>query len=368
MIFLNLPDNNEKKIITNMKRFLTFILFMSAFLMVYGQNDSQKYLQEGNTCFERGDYDCAKKNYEASRATGGNVAEQLQKTDECIKLLFAANLLLEGGDYAKAGELYKQILKINSNYSFANGRLKSCEQNLSKNQSQVNRFVNYTETTNNLNIEMVAVEGGAYTMGCTESSCLYNEKPTHRVVVSSFYIGKYEITQAQWIAVMNKNPSPFKGVNLPIESVSWSEVQEFIRRLNAQTGKQYRLPSEAEWEFAARGGNNSKGIKESYSIDNVDWYGENSGGTTHPVGFISSNELGIYDMIGNVWEWCSDWFGDYGSAAQIDPHGPSYGSYRVNRGGCWQNYTGTLRVSFRGYDDPNIRNNFIGFRLACNIK
>ena len=226
---------------------------------------------------------------------------------------------------------------------------------------------------NSLNIEMVFVQGGTFTMGCTseqEGDCLYDEKPAHRVTVSDYYIGKYEVTQAQWRAVIGNNPSNFKGENLPVETVSWNDVQEFIRRLNASSGKQYRLPTEAEWEFAARGGNSSRGNKYSGSntVGNIAWYDENSGSSTHPVGTKSSNELGIYDMSGNVCEWCYDWYGNYSNNAQTNPQGPTSGSGCVGRGGSWGDVAGDARVSYRGASTPGNRYINVGFRLACSSK
>ena len=221
------------------------------------------------------------------------------------------------------------------------------------------------------NIEMVFVKGGTFTMGATAeqgSDASSNEKPTHSVKLSDFYIGKYEVTQAQWKAVMGTNPSNWKGDNLPVENVSWNDIQEFIKKLNAQTGKKYRLPTEAEWEYAARGGNLSKGYKYSgsNSISNIAWYDANSNKMTHIVGQKSPNELGIYDMSGNVWEWCQDWLGNYNSSFQTNPTGPSSGSYRVLRGGSWSYIARTCRVSIRGYSKPADRYNRHGFRLALS--
>jgi formylglycine-generating enzyme required for sulfatase activity len=210
--------------------------------------------------------------------------------------------------------------------------------------------------------EMVRVEGGTFTMGCTSEQggdCYDDEKPTHQVTVSSFQIGKYEVTQAQWRAVMGNNPSHFSGCdNCPVENVSWNNVQDFIRKLNQQTGKRYRLPTEAEWEFAARGGNKSKGHKYSggNNLNSVAWYDDNSGSKTHPVGQKQANELGIYDMSGNVWEWCEDWYGDYSSSPQTNPKGPSYGSRRVLRGGSWYSDAKYCRVSNRVSNYPGSRN------------
>ena len=219
-------------------------------------------------------------------------------------------------------------------------------------------------------IAMVYVSGGTFTMGATSeqgSDADSDEKPTHSVTLSGYYIGKYEVTQELWEAVMGSNPSYFKGDNLPVERVSWNDVQEFLRKLNAMTGKRYRLSTEAEWEFAARGGNSSRGYKYSggNSIGNVAWFGGNSGSRTHAVGTKSPNELGIYDMSGNVWEWCQDWYGSYSSSWQRNPKGPNSGSYRVCRGGSWFNNARNCRVSNRSNGGtPDDRGNNLGFRLA----
>ena len=219
-------------------------------------------------------------------------------------------------------------------------------------------------------IAMVYVSGGTFTMGATSeqgSDAFNREKPAHSVTLSGYYIGKYEVTQELWEAVMGSNPSRFKGDNLPVECVSWNDVQEFLRKLNAMTGKRYRLPTEAEWEFAARGGNSSRGYKYSgsNSLGSVAWYDGNSGSRTHAVGTKSPNELGIYDMSGNVWEWCQDWYGSYSSSSQRNPKGPNSGSYRVYRGGSWYFNARYCRVSYRNYFTPDFWNNLhLGFRLA----
>jgi formylglycine-generating enzyme required for sulfatase activity len=218
--------------------------------------------------------------------------------------------------------------------------------------------------------EMVFVQGGAFTMGCADVDCSCWEKPAHRVMLSDFYIGKYEVTQAQWKAVTGNNPSEFTGDNLPVEHVSWDDVQGFITKLNRMTGKQYRLPTEAEWEFAARGGNSSKGYKYSGSntAGDVAWYRDNSNSITHAVGTKSPNELGIYDMSGNVFEWCNDRYGNYSSSAQTNPQGLHSGSYRVLRGGSWDRSARRARVLPRNYGTPDFRGGDLGFRLACNSK
>jgi sulfatase modifying factor 1 len=220
-------------------------------------------------------------------------------------------------------------------------------------------------------IEMVYVEGGTFTMGCTseQSDCMSDESPTHRVTLSSYHIGKYEVTQAQWRAVMGTNPSYFSGCdNCPVEQVSWDDVQEFIQKLNAQTGKQYRLPTEAEWEYAARGGNKSKGYKYSgsNSLSSVGWYYDNSGSKTHRVGKKSPNELGIYDMSGNVWEWCADWYGEdyYSSSSETNPQGPNTGYRRCLRGGSWNFLDINCRAADRNDYIPNYRSISSGLRLV----
>ena len=220
-------------------------------------------------------------------------------------------------------------------------------------------------------IAMVYVSGGTFTMGATSeqgSDAYDREKPAHSVTLSGYYIGKYEVTQELWKAVMGSNPSRFKGDNLPVEQVSWDDVQEFLRKLNAMTGKRYRLPTEAEWEFAARGGNSSRGYKYSgsNSLGSVAWYYDNSGSRTHAVGTKSPNELGIYDMSGNVWEWCQDWYGGsyYENSPRTNPKGPNSGSDRVRRGGSRGDYARFCRVSFRDDYTPDYRHYSLGIRLA----
>lgn len=227
---------------------------------------------------------------------------------------------------------------------------------------------------------LVFVKGGTFTIGCTSeqgSNCDGDEKPTHQVTLSDFYIGKYEVTQAEWRKVMGSDPPSLynKGCDqCPVEGASWDDIQEFLKKLNAQTGKQYRLPTEAEWEYAARGGSLSRGYKYagSNSIDDVAWYSSNAKTantfgaekTTRPVGQKKANELGLFDMSGNVYEWCSDWYGDYSSSAQTNPAGPSAGSYRVIRGGSWYYDPQYCRVANRNDYTPDYRYYSVGFRLA----
>ena len=223
-----------------------------------------------------------------------------------------------------------------------------------------------TFTANGVSFTMVPVEGGTFQMGSTDSDAESDEKPVHQVTLSSFSIGQTEVTQELWEAVMGSNPSYFKGAKLPVEKVSWNDCQTFIAKLNALTGKQFRLPTEAEWEFAARGGNSSKGSKYAGSdnIDDVAWYDTNSSSTTHDVATKQPNELGIYDMSGNVWEWCQDWYASYSSSAANGPTGPSSGSGRVYRGGSWRDPARGCRVSFRVSITPSRSYYFLGLRLA----
>lgn len=209
-----------------------------------------------------------------------------------------------------------------------------------------------TYTANGVSFDMMMVKAGTFTMGATSEmkDPEPDEKPTHQVTLTNdYYIGKTEVTQALWMAVMGNNPSYFIGDNLPVESVSWNDCQKFISKLNSLTGQNFRLPTEAEWEFAARGGNNSNHYQYSGSneLGDVAWYVGNSGDTTHVVATKQPNELGIYDMSGNVWEWCSDWFGNYSSSSLTNPTGPNSGSYRVLRGGGWSSLARNCRSSYR---------------------
>ena len=225
-----------------------------------------------------------------------------------------------------------------------------------------NVFPGKVYTVNGVSFKMIAVKGGTFQMGSDDG---YNA--VHQVTLSDYYIGETEVTQELWNAVMGSNPSYFTGnMQRPVEQVSWDDCQTFISKLNQLTGETFRLPTEAQWEYAARGGNKSKGYTYSGSDaeDDVAWYWYNSDRMTHPVKTKAPNELGIYDMSGNVWEWCSDWYGDYSSAAQTDPTGPATGYYRVGRGGSWDNDATYCRAAFRGNSTPTNRFSHLGLRLA----
>ena len=222
-----------------------------------------------------------------------------------------------------------------------------------------------------ISIDMVRVEAGTFTMGATaEMEDPYgDEKPTHQVTLTNdYYMGKYEVTQALWQAVMNSNPSYFKGDNLPVEQVSWDDCQEFLSKLNSITGKTFRLPTEAEWEYAARGGKKSRGYQYSGSnnLSDVAWYKDNSDRKTHAVGSKQANELGIYDMSCNVREWCQDWYGSYSSSSQVNPIGANSGYHRVCRGGGWYFTARNCRSSYRNSISPDGRGYDFGLRLVLS--
>lgn len=243
--------------------------------------------------------------------------------------------------------------------------------NSTHHSSSTSSTVSLSAELNKLINNMVYVSGGTFTMGSTSeqgSDAYDDEKPTHNVTLSSYYICKYEVTQALWRAVMGSNPSNFKGDNLPVECVSWNDCQTFINRLNSYTGRNFRLPTEAEWEFAARGGNYSRHYKYSGSnyIGDVAWYDDNSGNRTHPVGTKQPNELGLYDMSGNVYEWCSDWYGSYSSYSQSNPTGAASGSGRVVRGGGWSYYARDCRSSNRFILAPGFSYGILGLRLVLS--
>ena len=222
---------------------------------------------------------------------------------------------------------------------------------------------------NGVKFKMIAVEGGSFMMGTTPgqgNDARENEKPAHKVIVDDFFIGETEVTQELWFAVMGSNPSHFKNKdgNYPVENVSWNDVQEFIKKLNEITGQQFRLPFESEWEYAARGGKKSTDKKYAGSddIDEVAWYKDNAGGMTHAVASKKANELGIYDMSGNVWEWCEDWYGGYEATELVNSQRTINSSHIVMRGDSW--YNGESRVSFRRGYRPDTRGFDRGFRLV----
>ena len=229
-----------------------------------------------------------------------------------------------------------------------------------------------TITVGNVSFNMIRVDGGTFMMGATseQENPENDEKPAHQVTLSTFYIGETEVTQELWQAVMGKNPSKYKGSQQPVEQVNWDDCLKFIVKLNKKTGLQFRMPTEAEWEFAARGGNKSQGCQYSGSdnIADVAWYTENSSFSTHDVKTKQPNELGIYDMSGNVEEWCQDWFERYNNGSFTNPIGPATGYNRICRGGGWDYYAKGCRVSNRISSKPSTRNELVGLRLVLRKK
>lgn len=243
-----------------------------------------------------------------------------------------------------------------------------------------------TFTVGGVSFIMIKVEGGTFTMGATSeqgTDAASDEKPTHSVTLSDYYIGQTEVTQGLWKAVMGTTvrqqrdkadkswPLRGEGNNYPMYYINWEECQAFVNKLNSLlfsqlVGRRFALPTEAQWEYAARGGKKSKGYKYSGSntLSSVAWYDDNSGSSTHTVATKSANELGLYDMSGNVCEWCQDWYGDYSSGSQSNPSGPSSGSARVGRGGGWRFNARNCRVSYRNYFTPTDRGHNLGFRVV----
>lgn len=275
-------------------------------------------------------------------------------------------------------ELLSNLLQENLSASNSSS---SGSSSYSSQYSTSNRQSDYVETAYGLNMKMIFVEGGTFTMGATAeqgSEAEDDEYPAHEVELSSYYIAECEVTQAQWQAVMgtsiyqqrDKADSSYStygvGSNYPMYYVSWYEAQEFCQKLSIATGRTYLLPTEAQWEYAARGGNQSKRYKYSglHQLSAVGWYRDNSGNSTHPVGQLRANELGIKDMSGNVYEWCSDYYSSYSSTKQYDPSCGS-GEYAVLRGGGWRISASDCRVSNRSYGTPSDRYGSSGFRVVC---
>ena len=269
---------------------------------------------------------------------------------------------------------------LSGNASGINLSNADCDQDGNVNISDVTALIDYllsgswpgnSFTIGGVTFNMVPVTGGTFTMGFTGETPTSDEQnalPAHQVTLSSYRIGETEVTQALWVAVMGNNPSHYTGdTSRPVEKVSWNDCQEFITKLNQMTGMTFRLPTEAEWEFAARGGNMSHGYMYSGSntLDNVAWNSNNnSTNTTQPVGQKAPNELGLYDMSGNVWEWCNDYYDVYSANAQTNPTGPASGEERAFRGGAFFNSEGGHRVWFRNHTTADHTADGLGFRLA----
>ena len=234
----------------------------------------------------------------------------------------------------------------------------------------------YTQTfsVNGVQFTMVDVEGGTFMMGATEEQgdqAFNSEKPAHEVTLSSFSIGETEVTQGLWSAVMGDIPQQqLSGSEYPVMNISWYDCQTFVSKLSQLTGRTFRLPTEAEWEYAARGGNHSNGFMYAGSndIDEIAWIDDNCGNQYHEVAMKKANELGLYDMSGNMWEWCQDWYGTYPSEAVVDPTGPETGSYRIFRGGGWLDEARDCRVSRRYNFTPSSTDYSLGLRVVLELQ
>ena len=343
-----------------MKRIFTISVVMILALTLSAQsNYSPCYtnnMSKGNTAFSQGKYSEARTYYvNAKQCAGGNPTEAQKKINQCN-----AKLTQSSAPTSRTDQTY---------------------------------------TVNGVSFKMVYVQGGTFTMGCTSEQggdCEDDEKPIHSVTLSDFCIGETEVMQALWESVMGttvreqrdkaEDPSwsiPGEGASYPMYYVSWDEAVEFCNKLNEKlrrqlpSGYRFALPTEAQWEYAARGGNKSRHYKYAGSdnINEVAWYTSTTNDSgTKPVKTKQPNELGLYDMSGNVWEWCSDWEGNYSSPAQSDPKGPSPSLFRVIRGGSWYNDARSCRVSYRYCFDPDLRINnsrnplhrSFGFRLALS--
>ena len=297
-----------------------------------------------------------------------------------------AQIQIDGKNIGVSPIQYNVDLQKNYTLTITKNGYKSLTKQISITENSENELFNL-EKENNLifedlaKTEMVFVQGGTFTMGCTYeqgTDCYDNEKPVHQVTLSDYYIGKYEVTQGLWKKVMGSNPSKFSdcGDDCPVENVSWDDCQTFISKLNQLTGKKYRLPTEAEWEYAARGG---RGVARnvpagnaqlqtkyagSNALDEVAWYNDNSNSQTHTVGTKKPNALGVYDMSGNVWEWCNDWYDKYSISGVKNPQGAKAGSDRVVRGGSWYHIGRYDRVSYRDNGDPSYSDYDSGIRLV----
>ncbi|MBR4804611.1 MAG: formylglycine-generating enzyme family protein [Bacteroidales bacterium] len=276
--------------------------------------------------------------------------------------------LLAIDNCSEAKRLYGNLLVINNNKRNFDleRRIDEC---IKKTQNPP--IINIT--VNNISFNMIRVDGGSFQMGATPEQGTYypenDEYPVHLVTLSTYYIGETEVTQELWQNIMENNPSQYRGdLQRPVEGASWNDCKLFIKILNTLTGKKFRLPTEAEWEYAARGGKKSRGYRYSGSdnLNDVAWYYDNSGNRTHPVKTKKPNELGLYDMCGSVWEWCSDWFGSYNYGSETNPQGPSTGTKRVLRGGCWGRDSKFCRISDRDLDTPSRGANH-GLRLVLDV-
>lgn len=297
----------------------------------------------------------------------------------CYEAAFAeGKRLYEAGKYAQAKNYFNEAKSCpDPNTIVVDEWIGKCEKAMTDKKNKPTNDL--TISVNGISFVMKFVEGGTFYMGAQsdnpdepnfDSEALVEEQPVHKVMLSSFYIGETEVTQALWLEVMGEDPGWEDkygfGSNYPAYRVSWEDCQEFIRKLNDRTGKKFRLPTEAEWEYAARGGNKSKGYRYAggNNVDQVSWHQDNSEDIAHPVKLKKANELKLYDMSGNLWEWCSDWYDEYNKDSQSNPQGPLDGTIRVLRGGSWSDDFDYGLLPNRFFSAPGFAAYFIGVRLV----
>ncbi|MCM1168669.1 MAG: formylglycine-generating enzyme family protein [Bacteroides sp.] len=376
---------------------LNFVLPLS---LSAQDNEYKDLLQKAFEYFEGGRYGKAKNAMDAycqMKEPIGEVAELRKKIEDCNSLNRQAGQSRKDARYHAALQYYERIRSINPGDPRLDDKMaeiqKLMDKPASSNGVETSNVTyippvpdangNYMETVSGINLKMVYVEGGVFKMGCTSaqrSNCGDDEMPVRYVRLNNYYIAAFELTREQYVKIMrNTSNQRYKEANeassakvigstYPMTQVSWEDANSFCEELSRQTGKKYRLPTEAEWEYAARGG--CKGQDYEYSgsfiIENVAWYTENSEGFVHPVGRKRPNGLGIYDMSGNVWEWCLDWYSErYLSGDIQNPKGASSGIGRVLRGGGWDDADTYCRVSARYYEGSDTRDSYTGFRVVC---
>jgi formylglycine-generating enzyme required for sulfatase activity len=323
----------------------------------------KELIKEGDNALKRKEIDKAIELYQSARQLNrtDEINNKLQRASEVkteqqyLELMKKGDAELQKKEYDKAIEFYQNAQRLIKSDEIANKITESAKK---KRDAIIQTIVD----------DMVLVKAGAFNREI--------RRDVYKVTISKdYYIGKYPVRQKQWEAVMGNNPSRFQSPNRPVENVTYYECETFIRNLNQLTGKNFRLPTEAEWEFAARGGNKSKEYVYSgwNDINEVAWYSGNSNRQTQPVGLKQANELGIYDMSGNVWEWCADWYASYPRENVTDPKGPNSGNRKIKRGGSWASSESRCVVGRSGWETdkserPTYKGNYIGLRLVLPIE
>jgi len=389
------------------------LIFLPLFLFCCWQANSQDYLQQANACFDKGDYECAVKYYNLFKELDGSkdVSVQIKKAQECMGLFVLADGNFSNKEYGKASDGYKAVLDKNPKDPNAKRQYDLCIAQLNRGtvvssyQPQDNVTNTSPPASKNLQgVKLLLIKGGAFTMGSPESEPERESgEIQHRVTLSDFYLSEKAVTNEQYCRFLNAKgvysngqfnlsgygnqtlieahewgvqyangvwqPSQGKS-NYPVVNVSWYGAKAYCDWAGG------RLPTEAEWEYACRAGtttpfNTGRNLTTSQANYNGNYpYDGNTKGKylkhTQPVGSYAPNDWGLYEMHGNVWEWCSDWYDSYSSNAQTNPQGPSSGNDRVFRGGCWYNHAHYCRSSLRIYHTPDLRNCTVGFRLACS--